>query len=132
MVDGAVFIPLGAALVVAVLVALITYRGRPQTPAVETHARVEDAVVETPVEAGEVDFPPSPSPASGAQSFDQHVDAALAIANGAGRRRLLHGWCETCQRVLGFCCAFHAVEHIQSHAVDFASWETELTDRSTP
>lgn len=131
--------PLGWLLIAvgtAAAVLLYTFRHRPgvrehlgpQTPAGETSPRVAPApAVETP-EAGAV-TPPA-APASGTPStFEDHVEQALAIANGGD---LVEVWCG--------CCGEHvlvprgeAVAHIISHYEpfpvrrDFQLWEAEVS-----
>ena len=127
MVNGLVVIPLGLATLIAVFVALVTYRRRPTpTPAVETTPRVCDAAVENPVEAGE-DFP-LPSPASGAPAddeYERHVADALAVANSHPAHRTW--WCLTCHRIYVLTTAEAITDQqLHNHADDFTTWEKEL------
>lgn len=108
---------------VAAAVLLFAFRNRPRVRGylglpVRQASPAEEAAVEQIL--GQVDTDP-------VDDFRQHVDDALAIVKSTPRPGLL-GWCHGCGQLLRFCCAFHAVEHIQSHPADFAAWETELNN----
>jgi hypothetical protein len=127
---GLALVLLGLALLVASFIALVTYRGRPQTPAAsstQTSPPVCDAAVETP-EVGEA-FPPT-SPASGT-SFDEHADQAMDVANAGQMPPPIVAWCAPCGAVQHFHTLAQVMAHIRTHTdpalADWDQWEREVS-----